>query len=336
MRTPARFWGFGPLRALTDPLVQALPLPNVNPTIVTFLALPLSVAFSFLWAAHPVAAAACLVGVLLSDGLDGAIARKYGRSSDRGWWIDSLTDRLSEFILFWTFPVWRLLAVLNLVLLFVGYRIGRNLTVVLRVCFGFWLFVVFVVLPRDLDFQPVVGLGILRALWFFLPIGIANVVPFLVRHHLHRIAVPLDARRTFRGKRILGDHKTLRGLLAGVIAGGLVGMIQRELFLNFDGIRSISIVDYATIGVSLGAVMGFGALFGDVVESFVKRQRGHAPGAYWFPWDKIDFVIGGLVFALLFVWPGWGMFLGVLLLGSFLSVIMDHVAYFLGMRKTPW
>jgi hypothetical protein len=54
--------------------------------------------------------------------------------------------------------------------------------------------------------------------------------PVLVRPWLCALAVPIDGGRSFRGKRILGDHKTWRGLLAGIFAGIFTYEVQRFLY----------------------------------------------------------------------------------------------------------
>jgi CDP-2,3-bis-(O-geranylgeranyl)-sn-glycerol synthase len=45
--------------------------------------------------------------------------------------------------------------------------------------------------------------------------------PVLVRRRFSVLAIPIDGGRTLGGKRIFGDHKTWRGLLAGIVVGAL-------------------------------------------------------------------------------------------------------------------
>ncbi len=68
---------------------------------------------------------------------------------------------------------------------------------------------------------------IVQILYFFLPAYLANMSPVLVRRWFSALAIPIDGGKTLWGKRLLGDHKTWRGLLAGVIAGMLVFELQR-------------------------------------------------------------------------------------------------------------
>lgn len=118
---------------------------------------------------------------------------------------------------------------------------------------------------------------VVEVLWLFLPAIAANMVPVLaVRYRwLPRLAVPLDGGRAFRGRRLLGGHKTMRGLVVGVAAGTVVGALQ---------------------GTPLaGAALSLGALLGDAVKSALKRQLGIPPGHPWPPFDQVDFALGALL-----------------------------------------
>ena len=53
---------------------------------------------------------------------------------------------------------------------------------------------------------------VLQVLYFFLPAYVANMSPVLVRGRFKALALPIDGGRWLWGKRILGDHKTWRGL----------------------------------------------------------------------------------------------------------------------------
>jgi CDP-2,3-bis-(O-geranylgeranyl)-sn-glycerol synthase len=49
--------------------------------------------------------------------------------------------------------------------------------------------------------------------------------------------------------------------------------------------------------LSLGFLLGLGAMAGDAAKSFFKRRLGIAPGHPWIPFDQIDFQIGALLLA---------------------------------------
>ena len=57
------------------------------------------------------------------------------------------------------------------------------------------------------------------ALWFFLPAAVANVTPIFAAHisFLKKYDYPIDIYKTYKGKRIFGAHKTIRGFIIGII-----------------------------------------------------------------------------------------------------------------------
>ncbi len=146
---------------------------------------------------------------------------------------------------------------------------------------------------------------ILFALWFFLPAGAANGSPVFANKVplLRKLGMPIDGGKTFRGKRIFGDHKTLRGFIVGTLVGLGTAALQMLLFANFSWVVDIAgPIDYSDpIVLLLGAALGFGALAGDAIKSFFKRQFSVPSGHSWFPFDQIDYILGGIVFSLPFV-----------------------------------
>lgn len=143
------------------------------------------------------------------------------------------------------------------------------------------------------------------ALWFFLPAGIANMTPIIVAQvpALQHFKAPLDGGLQYRKKRIFGDHKTWRGLLSGVVVAILVIWLQYLLFRHEAWARTVSVpLSYGSAKILwLGFLLGLGALLGDALESFLKRQYNVAAGDSWFPFDQLDYIIGGLLLATIYV-----------------------------------
>src|SRR5207245_9231821 len=88
------------------------------------------------------------------------------------------------------------------------------------------------------------GLGIfLDALLFIGPSYVANAAPLLLGG-----GTPLDGGKNFLdGQRILGAHKTVRGLFAGIIAGSLIGLAESPV---------VSQLLVGGIMISLGPLLG--------------------------------------------------------------------------------
>ena len=179
---------------------------------------------------------------------------------------------------------------------------------------------------------------ILQALWFFLPAGEANMAPILIKKVpiFDFLDIPIDGGKTFRGKRVFGDHKTVRGFVIGFVAALLTLLVQKYCYTNFDWARNISYVDYSTINIWLGALgFGFGALVGDAVKSFFKRQRNHPPGTAWVPFDQIDYVIGGLIGSLLIIQLQPLEYFIIFVLWFGLHPLATWVGYKLSLKKSP-
>lgn len=177
------------------------------------------------------------------------------------------------------------------------------------------------------------------ALWFFLPAGIANVVPIFAAKipFLSKYDAPLDGGHTFRGKRIFGSHKTWRGLIAGIIFGTLTLWLQQYLFDNVTVIHDLTDqVDYQHLPTLLmGPLFAIGALGGDAIESFFKRQRAIAPGKGWFPFDQTDYIIGGAIATMPFVSLSILQYGWLLVLWLLVHVISTVIGYFAGLKDSP-
>jgi len=132
----------------------------------------------------------------------------------------------------------------------------------------------------------------------------------------------LDGGRNFLdGRPVFGSHKTLRGLLAGIIAGSLVGLGE-------------SLVDprlaLAGFAISLGAVSG------DLLGAFVKRRLSVKPGGPLPILDQLDFVLGGLVLSFPFLPMSLVSVLIVVLVTPPIHLGTNLGAYLLGIKKTYW
>lgn len=169
---------------------------------------------------------------------------------------------------------------------------------------------------------------VLGALLFFLPAGAANLMPPLIARipMLAGWTTPLDFGQTFRGKRIFGSNKTWRGLIGGVICALITAFL---IYRSYPTDNSLAHTLFQ------GGLMGAGALIGDAVESFLKRQRGIGPGTSWFPFDQTDYIVGGLLFALPLGLPStdyipiiFGLFFG-------LHIGFGYLGYLLGIKNKP-
>lgn len=179
---------------------------------------------------------------------------------------------------------------------------------------------------------------VLQALYLMLPAYIANMAPAFFSHlKMGRILdSPIDIGRKYKGVRIFGDHKTVKGFLFGTFFGVLMCLGQFWIF-NGGWLMDLSVVNYTYYGaVAIGGLMGFGALVGDSVESFFKRRIGIKPGGCWPVFDQIDFVLGAVVFASIVIEFPLDILIAILVVSPILPVIANIIGYFLGIKKVWW
>lgn len=169
------------------------------------------------------------------------------------------------------------------------------------------------------------------AVWFILPAYVANSAAVDVSGipGLKKYAAPIDGGKTIRGKRILGDGKTWRGLIGGVAVGTLIGCIQTITQTNLHQ-------TLPTMTIKLAFLLAFGALFGDMAASFFKRQTGLKRGAAVPLLDQLDYIIFAFIFATLATPFILQRFMIVVLITLPLHVFANYVAYKLKLKEVWW
>jgi len=180
--------------------------------------------------------------------------------------------------------------------------------------------------------------NILFALWFFLPAGLSNTTPVIVAKipFLKNYNYPIDFKKSFRGKRIFGDHKTIRGFITGMIVAVIVSMLEVNIYSNNEFVRSVVRIDYSQINpLILGLLSGFGALSGDAIKSFFKRRAGVQPGKAWIPFDQIDYIIGGILLTLPYIRLELSEYIVVFIVWTILHPFSTVTGYLLKLKSQP-
>jgi len=178
----------------------------------------------------------------------------------------------------------------------------------------------------------------------FIGSGVIHVI--WLRHPLSkRFQTPLDRGCNFRGRRIFGDNKTVRGLMAIIPATGVAFFGLAALRPNLpswfsEGLWELPAGAYA----GLGLLAGIGFMVGELPNSFVKRQLGIAPGGMpaSFPsrvvtglFDRIDSILGVLLVLALVVPVPWMTWFYVLLLGPGIHLLFSASLYWLHVKERP-
>ena len=182
---------------------------------------------------------------------------------------------------------------------------------------------------------------LLSCLYFFLPAYFTNMTPPLMRSFgfLKCLDKPVDSGKSFRGQPFFGSHKTWRGVVGGISVGILTVSLQAWLY-QFPFIKEISFLNYQEINIFLfGFLISGGAIFGDLFFAFIKRRLKLEPGARFFPFDQINYIIGAALFLTLFfksrsfdlmVW------LSLLILTPILHIMATQIGFLLGLSRSKW
>lgn len=177
---------------------------------------------------------------------------------------------------------------------------------------------------------------IAQLFYFFLPAGVANMAPVLVKKNFLFLATPVDGGRTFAGAPIFGSHKTWRGLIVATLAGGCFYLAERILFILVPQTTGWIPFDFSLFPWWFGFPFAFGAIMGDLAKSFFKRRFHHAPGVTWFPFDQLDFLIGAAFVASVvvdFTIPMWFL---IVLVGPVFHILVNRIGFLLRFKDSPW
>ena len=111
----------------------------------------------------------------------------------------------------------------------------------------------------------------------------------------------MDGGLTFRGRRLFGENKTVRGFVVMPLATGLSFLLVSP-WPRPAGCRACGHFVHSSYA-ALGLLAGAGFMAGELPNSFVKRQLGIAPGSpadgpflrpAFFLVDRLDSALGAL------------------------------------------
>ncbi len=162
-----------------------------------------------------------------------------------------------------------------------------------------------------------------KAVWFILPAFIANAAPVLGYKIFGKFNAPMDFGKKLGGKPILGPGKTWGGLLFGIFAGTLAGLVQT--FFQPQG--------FPLMTTHLALLLSAGALTGDAFGSFIKRRFGFERGKSILGLDQLGFLIFALIFAYPIVKLSLLQMVFLLVITPILHLLTNVIAYLLGLKK---
>ena len=174
--------------------------------------------------------------------------------------------------------------------------------------------------------------------YFALPGALANMAPVFAAKGKWTpfLDKPLDMGTSFNGQRLLGNNKTFRGFVWGFVFALGASLIQLWLYEEFQGVRDFSLINYSGINVlGLSLLMTLGALGGDALKSFFKRQLNKKPGESWIPFDQTDSVAGLTLVSTLYLDLPLETWIAGFIFGSLLHPFSTTVAWLLKLKESP-
>lgn len=182
--------------------------------------------------------------------------------------------------------------------------------------------------------------SVIDAVWFFLPAMLPNTSAAIFGG-----GTPLDFGRSWRGKRVLGDGKTWRGLAVGISSGILLGYLESLVSIPV-GTELSSVYTPALASLPALAALSAGSMLGDIAGAFAKRRMGLERGASVPVLDQYDFVAGALLLvlavapssALRFLFTGNALIGLVVVLAIIypLHRLINYLGYRKGLKSVPW
>jgi CDP-2,3-bis-(O-geranylgeranyl)-sn-glycerol synthase len=174
--------------------------------------------------------------------------------------------------------------------------------------------------------------NLIQVFLIFLPAFIANATPVVAKNipYIRDFSEPIHSAW-------FGQNKTVRWLITGILMAMITGLIlfwARWFFVKILPLYSeyFNLYSSWTRGIFFGGLLGFWALMGDIIESFIKRRLWRKPWDMFQPWDGIDYIIGALLCILPWYAAGWWASLFLLIIWPLLSLVMNIGAYKIGWK----
>lgn len=181
-----------------------------------------------------------------------------------------------------------------------------------------------------IDFQLIL-ITLLTTLYFILPAYFANGGALVFGG-----GTPIDfGKSDSNGVRWVGDGVTWRGMVVGTIIGIITGAVQgyiAPMILPYIGSTLAPVVTSTSNGALIGFLLGFGALLGDAIGSFLKRRLGIGRGEPAPILDQLDFIIVALILVSPVIELNWIFIVLALLLTLFIHLLTNTCAYLLGLK----
>lgn len=137
-------------------------------------------------------------------------------------------------------------------------------------------------------------------------------------------------KNLYDGRRVFGDGKTWKGLVAGVAFGTLAAIIL-ALLDNFF-VPQVQFREKVLVGLLLSC----GTMAGDLLGSFLKRRLAISQSSQHEFFDQLLFLGGALVFASPVFLPRLETIVFLIAVTYILHKLFNWMAHRLNLKKVPW
>ena len=183
----------------------------------------------------------------------------------------------------------------------------------------------------------------MKDLLLFLPVLGAPLLhaPVLRFDWFAGLKLPLDAGATFRGRRLFGANKTVRGAICMVLGVLLATLLLEAVWPAWWDELPQDARDAEP--ALLGALIGAGIVIGELPNSFLKRQMDVAPGTQrrspggmaLTVLDQGDLVLGVWIALLpVYAMPVWAVALTFVVVSA-VHLLINVVGFAIGARTAP-
>ncbi|MEW5821179.1 MAG: CDP-2,3-bis-(O-geranylgeranyl)-sn-glycerol synthase [Cyanobacteriota bacterium] len=173
---------------------------------------------------------------------------------------------------------------------------------------------------------------LILTIWLMLPAYLANPAAAIAVYK-DIAPTPIDLGKKIGNNRILGDGKTYKGLICGVLFGIILGFIQSQIAPT---------INLPVFSISAIIALPVGSLMGDIIASFFKRRINMERGASFPLIDQLDFVFGAWLLTFL-IDSNWFLehfslpiIISTLILTPMFHLIFNIIGYKIGVSKHPW
>ena len=179
-------------------------------------------------------------------------------------------------------------------------------------------------------------------LWIMMPAYLANTIAVLTGGRY-----PIDQGKIHSdGNRILGDGKTWSGLVGGTLGGVFIGFLQVNLGEGLiEALSGSQDVDFwGENSIIVFFLLSFGALFGDMTASFIKRRSQLKRGDKSPLLDMFDFIGMALLLSFIFanewlmawILDGYVPLFTLLIATPILHRGVNIIGFKIGVKNEPW